>query len=83
MQARSADLLSLGLALPLMIASLPAEAGENDDVMEVVDDLCINHRGNLKDGAAKAMKLPFAPRDGGEDRGPQPRLRAVWLEKVG
>ena len=59
MQARGANLLSLGVALPLIMASLPAAAGENDDVMEVVDDLCVNHRGNLKDGAAKAMKLPF------------------------
>jgi hypothetical protein len=83
MELRSAHLLSLGVALPLFIASLPAEAAENDDVMKVVDDLCVNHRGNLKDGAAKAMKLPYAPRDGGEDRGPPPRLRAVWLEKLG
>lgn len=83
MALRRAHLLSVGVGLPLFIASLPAEAAENDDVIKVVDDLCINHRGNIKDGATKAMKLPFAPRDGGADRGPPPRLRAVWLEKLG
>jgi len=82
MALRSADLLSMTVALPLMIAPLPAAAGENDDVMKVVDDLCMAHRGSIKQGAAKAMKLPFAPRDGGEDCGPPPRLHAVWLEKL-
>jgi hypothetical protein len=83
MKLRSAHLLSVGMALPLFIASLPAEAAENDDMMKVVNDLCVNHRGNIKDGAAKAMKLPFAPEDGGPDRGVPPRMRMVWFEKLG
>lgn len=83
MQSKGASLRSLIMALPLVTASLPAAANENDDVMSVVETLCIVHRGNIKEGAAKALKLPFAPEDGGPDRGSSPRVRMVWLEKLG
>ena len=82
MLARSAHLLSLGVALPLMGTALPAAASENDDVMKVVDDFCVRHRGSLKDAAARASKLPFGARYLGEDRGPPP-VREVWLAKLG
>ena len=55
----SANLLSVGLALPLIIASLPAAASENDDVLKIVDDFCANPRDKLKDVGAKASKLGF------------------------
>jgi hypothetical protein len=59
MHVRGADLLSLSVALPLIAASLPAAANENDDVLKVVDDFCANPRDKLKDVGVKASKLGF------------------------
>jgi hypothetical protein len=81
MRLRSASLLSLSVALPLMTASLPAAAGENDDVMKVVDDFCANPRDKLKDVGMKASKLGFGA-EYGQKRGPPP-VHAAWLPKLG
>ncbi len=81
MQARGANLLSLGVALPLIMASPPAAAGENDDVMQVVDDFCANPRDKLKDVGTKASKLGFGA-EHGQKRGPPP-VHAAWLPKLG
>jgi hypothetical protein len=77
-----ADLLSLGVALPLMIAPLPAGAGENDDVLKVVDDICLNDRDNVNEVARKVSKLPFKQDPVAIDRGP-PVVRGTWLPKLG
>jgi hypothetical protein len=81
MPARSANLLSVGVALPLIMASLPAAAGENDDVMKVVDDFCANPRDKLKDAGAKLSKLGFGA-EYGQERGPPP-VHAAWVPKLG
>lgn len=77
-----ADLLSLGVALPLMIAPLPAGAGANDDVMKVVDDICLNERDNVNEVARKVSKLPFKQGPAARDPGP-PVVRGTWLPKLG
>jgi hypothetical protein len=82
MLLRSANLLFLGVALPLMIASPPAEAGHSDDVMKVVDEICLDHRASLNEVARKVAKLPFKPDPVARDRGPPPG-GATWLPKLG
>jgi hypothetical protein len=81
MAPRSADLLSLGVALPLMMA-LPAEAGENDDVIRVIDEVCLNSRDNLNEVSRKVSKLPFQPDPVAKNPGP-PAARGTWLPKLG
>jgi hypothetical protein len=82
MRAGSANLLSsLGVALPLIMASLPVAAGENDDVMTVVDDFCANPRDKLKDVGVKASKLGFGA-EYSQKRGPPP-VHGAWLPKLG
>jgi hypothetical protein len=81
MQVASASLLSLSLALPLVNASLPAAATENDDVLKIVDDFCANPRDKLRDVGTKASKLGFGA-EYTQKRGPPP-LHAAWLPKLG
>jgi hypothetical protein len=82
MQVRSADLLCLGVALPLMIASMPAQAGHSDDVMKVVNEICLDNRADLKEVVRKVSKLPYRPDPVAFDRGPPPGA-ATWLAKLG
>jgi hypothetical protein len=82
MALRSADLLPLGVALPLMIASPLAEAGHSDDVMKVVDEICLDSRSGMNEVARKVAKLPFQPDPVARDRGPPPG-GATWLPKLG
>ena len=81
MQARGADLLSLGVALPLIMASLPAAAGENDDVMKVVDDFCANPRDKLKDVGGKGVETGLRRRVWAEAW--PASVHAAWLPKLG
>jgi hypothetical protein len=81
MHARSASRLSLGMALSLVVAPLPAAADENDDVLKIVDDFCVNPRDKLKDVGLKASKLGFGA-EYGQKRGPPP-VHAAWLPKLG
>jgi hypothetical protein len=81
MRLRSANLLSLGVALPLMTGSLPAAANENDAVMRVVDDFCANPRDKLKDVGVKASRLGFGA-EYSQKRGPPP-VHGAWLPKLG
>jgi len=82
MQLRSADLLSLGVALPLMIASPLAQAGHSDDVMRVVDEVCLDSRASLNEVVRKVSKLPYQADPVARDRGPPPGA-ATWLPKLG
>lgn len=82
MRVRGAKLRSLIMALPLLTASLPVAANENDDVMRVVDEVCVNGRDSLKEVTRKVSKLPFAPDPVAADKGPPPG-RATWLAKLG
>ena len=82
MLVRSAFLLSLGVALPLMIASPPAQAAHSDDVIRVVDEVCLDNRASLKDVVRKVSKLPFQPDPVAWHRGPPPGA-ATWLAKLG
>ena len=82
MLVRSAFLLSLGVALPLMIASPPAQAAHSDDVIRVVDEVCLDNRASLKDVVRKVSKLPFQPDPVATDRG-RPPGGATWLPKLG
>jgi hypothetical protein len=82
MRLRSADLLSLSVALPLIIASIPAQAGHSDDVMKVVDEVCLDNRASLNDAVRKVSKLPYRPDPVAFDRGPPPGA-ATWLAKLG
>ena len=81
MQVASASLLSLSVALPLMTASLPAAATENDDVLKIVDDFCANPRDKLKDIGTKASKLGFGA-EYTQKHGPPP-VHGAWLPKLG
>ena len=81
MPSRSANLLSLGVALPLITASLPAVANENDDVLKIVDDFCANPRDKLKDVGVKASKMGFGA-EYGRKKGPPP-IHSAWLPKLG
>jgi hypothetical protein len=81
MQMRSASLLSLSVALPLMAVSPPAVASENDDVLKVVDDFCANPRDKLKDVGVKASKLSFGA-EYSQKRGPPP-VHGAWLPELG
>jgi hypothetical protein len=81
MQVRGANLLSLSVALPLIAASPPAAANENDDVLKVVDDFCANPRDKLKGVGAKASKLGFGA-EYAQKRGPPP-VHGAWLPKLG
>jgi hypothetical protein len=77
----SANLLSVGLALPLIVASMPVAANENDDVLKIVDDFCANPRDKLRDVGLKASKLGFGA-EYGQKRGPPP-VHGAWLPKLG
>ena len=77
MQGASASLLSLRLALPLMTASPPATATENDDVLKIVDEFCADPRDNLKEVGTGASKLGYG-NGCAQRRGPPP-VHAVEL----
>ena len=81
MNLRSASLLSLGVALPLMTPPRPAVASENYDVLKIVDDFCANPRDKLKDVGANASKLGSGAAHS-QERGPPP-LHVAWLPKIG
>jgi hypothetical protein len=82
MRLRSANLLFLSVALPLMIASIPAHASHSDDVMKVVDEICLDNRADLKQVIRKVSKLPYRPDPVAVDRGTPPGA-ATWLAKLG
>lgn len=81
MSGWSASLLTLGVALPLNMASLPVVASENDDVLQVIEDFCANPRDTLQDVGAKASKLGFGA-EYGHQAGPPP-VHGAWLPKLG
>jgi hypothetical protein len=81
MRRASTNLLMPGVVLSLFAASAPVEAGENDDVLKVVDDFCVNPRDQLKDVGRKASKLGFGA-EYGTKKGPPP-VHAAWLPKLG
>jgi hypothetical protein len=70
-----------GVALLLFAAPLPASAAENDDVLKVVDDVCVNHRDAFKDVGTRLPKLGFGT-EVERKRGPPP-VTAAWLPKLG
>ena len=80
MLRRRASPLMSGVAL-LLVASNPASAGENDDIVKVLDDVCANPRDTFKDVSAKLPKLGFGA-EIEKKRGPPP-VNAAWLPKLG
>jgi hypothetical protein len=81
MPCRNASLLMSGVALSLFAAAAPVTAGENDDVMKVVDDFCANPRDVFKDVGTKLSRLGFGA-ETERKRGPPP-VHAAWLPKLG
>jgi hypothetical protein len=77
----SASLLMSGMALSLFATPVPATAGDNDDVLKVVDDFCANPRDKIKDVGTKLAKLGFGAEFERKVR-PPPRY-AAWLPKLG
>jgi hypothetical protein len=65
-----------------MIVSPPADAGANDDMMKVVDDVCLNDRDSVNEVARKVSKLPFQQEPVAKDPG-RPVVRGTWLPKLG
>lgn len=81
MRQRSTALLPLGVVLPLIAASPSVMAGENEDVLKVVDDFCANPHGKLRDVGLKASKIGFGA-EYGQKKGPPP-VHGAWLPKLG
>jgi hypothetical protein len=70
-----------GAALLLLAAPRSASAAENDDVLKVVDNVCVNSRDAFRDVGTRLPKLGFGA-EVERKRGPPPRT-AAWLPKLG
>lgn len=70
-----------GVALLLLAAPLPASAGENDDVLKVVDDFCANPRDAYRHVGTRLSKLGNGV-EAERKRGPPP-VAAAWAPKLG
>jgi hypothetical protein len=80
MRERSTARLPFGVVLPLFAASPTVMAGENDDVLKVIDDFCAPPRHKLRDAGLKASKLGFGA-EYGQKKGPRP-VHCAWLPEL-
>ena len=81
MPRASASLSMSGVAFLLLAAPQHAHAGENDDVLKIVDSVCVNPKDAISAVGAKLPKLGFGA-EVERKRRPPPRVSA-WLPKLG